>query len=57
MKTAEVLAGVGAVNWGLVGLFGINLVSMLAGTGTLSTVVYTLVGISGVYVLIRLFTK
>lgn len=41
---------VGAVNWGLVGLFGYNLVNMVfAGMG-LENIVYTLVGASGVYI-------
>ena len=43
---------VGAVNWGLVGLFQFDLVAALFGgqTATLSRVVYTLVGLSGVVV-------
>ena len=46
------LAMVGALNWGLVGLFGFNLVSMvLGGWPTLVTLVYILVGVSAVYVL------
>ena len=41
---------VGAVNWGLVGLFQFDLVAALLGgqTATLSRIVYTLVGLSGV---------
>jgi uncharacterized protein len=43
---------VGAVNWGLVGLFQFDLVAALFGgqTATLSRVVYTLVGLAGVVV-------
>ena len=42
---------IGALNWGLVGLFGMNLVSILFGTGsTLERVVYILVGLAGVWV-------
>ncbi|MBV8268443.1 MAG: DUF378 domain-containing protein [Planctomycetaceae bacterium] len=43
---------VGAVNWGLIGLFQFDLVAALFGgqTATLSRVVYTLVGLSGVVV-------
>lgn len=41
---------VGAVNWGLVGLFNVNLVNMiLASWPVLEKVVYILVGVSGVY--------
>ena len=49
---ALLLVIVGAVNWGLVGLFQFDLVAALFGgqTATLSRVVYTLVGLSGVVV-------
>ncbi len=41
---------VGAVNWGLVGLMGLNLVETVLGVGTTMTkVVYVLVGLVGVY--------
>lgn len=45
------LAMIGALNWGLVGLFGFNLVEALFGTGSMLTnLVYILVGVSAVYV-------
>jgi uncharacterized membrane protein YuzA (DUF378 family) len=49
---ALLLVIVGAVNWGLVGLFQFDLVAALFGgqTATLSRIVYTLVGLSGVVV-------
>jgi len=47
-----VLVIVGAINWGLVGLFGFNLVSAIFGSvGWLLTTVYTLVGLSGLYMI------
>ena len=50
--TALTLVIIGAINWGLIGLFRLDLVSLLFGNMTwLSRVVYTLVGISGVYLL------
>lgn len=49
---AIVLTIVGAVNWGLIGLFSFDLVAFLFGTMTmLSRIVYTLVGISGLYLI------
>ncbi|MCR6515175.1 MULTISPECIES: DUF378 domain-containing protein [Clostridium] len=49
-KIALLLVIIGAVNWGLIGLFNFNLVSLLFGVGTiLSNIVYILVGISGLY--------
>jgi uncharacterized membrane protein YuzA (DUF378 family) len=42
---------VGGVNWGLVGLFGFNLVEMLLGSWpALVKLVYIAVGVSAVYV-------
>jgi hypothetical protein len=47
---AIVLAVIGAVNWGLVGLFDFNLVSALFGTmSTLSRIIYVVVGLAGLY--------
>lgn len=46
------LVVVGALNWGLVGFFNFNLVSMILGTGMLTNVVYDLVGLSAVYILV-----
>jgi uncharacterized protein len=54
---ATVLLVVGAVNWGLVGLARFDLVAALFGmqfgeTSALTSVVYALVGLAGVYRLI-----
>ncbi len=43
-----VLLVVGGLNWGL-DAFGLNLVEMLLGTGSLAMLVYVLVGLSAVY--------
>lgn len=44
---------IGAINWGLVGLFGFDLVAALFGEMSgLSRVIYTLVGLAGVGLLI-----
>lgn len=41
---------IGGINWGLVGLFNIDLVATLFGDGTpLSRLIYVLVGLSGLY--------
>lgn len=45
--TAFTLLVIGGLNWGLVGVFDFNLVSWLFGTGVITTIVYVLVGISG----------
>lgn len=56
MKTFKyitlIIAVIGAINWGLIGLFDFNLVSALFGIDTvLSNIVYILVGISGICIL------
>lgn len=41
---------IGALNWGLVGLLGLNLVESILGAGSLLTrVVYVVVGVAGAY--------
>lgn len=50
--TALTLTIVGAINWGLIGIFKLDLVSLLFGNMTwISRIVYTLVGLSGLYLL------
>ncbi len=47
-KTALVITIIGAVNWGLIGLFNVNLVTLIFGIDSIITnIVYILVGISG----------
>ncbi len=46
------LAIIGAINWGLVGIFKINLVSYLFGSMSwVSRIIYALVGLCGLYLL------
>lgn len=48
--TALTIAIIGALNWGLIGLFNFNLVSFLFGDMSwLSRIVYILVGLCGLY--------
>ena len=50
--TALVIAVIGAVNWGLIGLFRLDLVAMIFGQMRLiSRIIYVLVGICGLYLL------
>ena len=47
-KIALTLVIIGAINWGMVGIFNVNLVSLLFGVDTfLTNFIYALVGISG----------
>lgn len=48
-KVALVLVIIGALNWGLIGLFSFDLVKAIFGDmSTVSRIIYTLVGLSGV---------
>jgi len=50
-KVALTLTIIGAINWGLVGLFDFNLVAAIFGsvdTSVMSRIIYTLVGIAGI---------
>ena len=49
-KIACILVLVGALNWGLVGFFGFDLVAFLFGIGSfLSMIVYDVVGLSALW--------
>jgi uncharacterized membrane protein YuzA (DUF378 family) len=53
MMIAWILIIVGALNWGLVGIFNFNLVSAIFGDMTvLSRIIYILVGVSAVWMII-----
>lgn len=55
---ALALVTVGGINWGLIGLFGFNLVEALFGAiPWLVTLVYILVGVAAVYVIYYAFTS
>ena len=50
--TALTIAIIGAITWGLIGLFQFDLVAFIFGDmSLLSRVVYTIVGICGLYLL------
>lgn len=54
---AFILVIVGALNWGLVGLFDLNLVTLIFGENGLHKLVYDLVGVSAVIVAYNHFKK
>ena len=55
-KIALILIIIGAVNWGLVGIFNFNLVEAIFGVMTWFTrLIYILVGISGLWGIKLLF--
>ena len=56
-RIALVLAIIGGLNWGMVGLFRFDLVAYLFGgqTATVSRVIYTLVGLAALWCISLLF--
>ena len=57
-KIALVLVIIGAINWGLVGIFNFNLVDAIFGAmSIISRIIYILVGISGLWAINILFDK
>jgi uncharacterized membrane protein YuzA (DUF378 family) len=61
IKRAEpiwlVLVILGALNWGIVGLFDTNVVEEILGSGTAADVVYVIVGLAGLAMVPRLLEE
>ena len=56
-KVALVITIIGAINWGFIGIFDLNLVDAIFGVGSaLSRLIYTLVGLAGLINIGLLFT-
>ena len=55
-RLSLILTIIGALNWGLVGIFGFDLVAFLFGPATLaSNIVYAIIGIAALIWLIWMF--
>ena len=55
---ALILVIIGAINWGLVGIFNFNLVDTIFGVMSIvSRIIYILVGISGLWAIKLLFNR
>ena len=50
---ALLIVVLGALNWAMVGLFDTNVISDVFGSGTLTDVVYTIVGVCGLVLVPR----
>lgn len=56
-KICLLLTIIGAINWGLIGIFDFNLVDTIFGVGSiLSRIIYSLVGIAGLVNIYLLFS-
>ncbi len=58
-RISLILTIIGALNWGLIGLFKFDLVAWLFGgqDATLSRIIYTLVGVCGLWCISLLFRR
>lgn len=58
-KIALVLVIIGALNWGSIGIFGFDIVAWLFGGqgALLSRIIFTLVGIAGIWCISLLFKR
>ncbi len=56
---ALILSIIGSLNWGLIGIFKFDLVAwLLGGQGSvLSRIIYTIVGLAGIWCITLLFRK
>ena len=56
---ALILSIIGSLNWGLVGIFKFDLVAWIFGgqTATVSRIIYTLVGLAGLWCISLLFRR
>ena len=54
---AWVLLMIGGLNWGLVGLFRIDVINLVLGTGIIADIIYTLVGVSALYMIYSIAVK
>ena len=56
-RIALILVVIGALNWGLIGLFGMDLVAFICGgqMAALSRIIYALVGLGGLWSISLLF--
>jgi uncharacterized membrane protein YuzA (DUF378 family) len=50
----QILVIIGALNWGLVGAFRFDLIYKIFGAGTVSRIVYVIVGLAAIYLIYEL---
>ena len=58
-SVALILVIIGAINWGSIGLFGVDLVATVFGgqAALMSRIIYTLVGLAGLWSITLLFKE
>ena len=58
-RISLILAIIGGLNWGSVGIFGFDIIAYLCGgqTGAVSRVIYTLIGLAAIWCISLLFRE
>lgn len=56
-KIALVLTIVGALNWGLIGLFNLNLVTMLIKSTLINNIIYIVIGVASLICIAYFFEE
>ena len=56
-KIALILTIVGALNWGLIGLFNLNLVTFLIKSALINNIIYIVIGIASLVSITNLFQE
>ncbi|MBR4173407.1 MAG: DUF378 domain-containing protein [Clostridia bacterium] len=58
-KTALVISIIGAINWGLIGIFGFDAVGAIFGgqASIVSRIIFTVVGLAGLWCISLLFKR
>ncbi len=56
-KIALVLTIIGALNWGLIGLFNLNLVTLLIKSSVINNIIYIIIGIASLISITNLFQE
>lgn len=56
-KIALILTIIGALNWGLIGLFNLNLVTLLIKNSLINNIIYIIIGIASLISITNLFQE
>lgn len=56
-KIALVLTIIGALNWGLIGIFNLNLVTTFIKSALINNIIYITIGIASIIYIISLFRE
>lgn len=54
-KIALILTIIGALNWGLIGVFNLNLVTLLIKSSLINNIIYIIIGIASLICITNLF--